>query len=490
MAITVEQKEAIIELYSAYFNRAADASGTNFWMNSFESYLNNPLTSLLTPSKEQFALTQIITDISKATEYQQLYPLTLANSDFITKVYTNLLGRLPDAGGKDFWVKHLDQGTMTKGEAIIRIIEGAKANTEPQGLKDAALIANKTAISVYFVDYLKSNDAKLSASAFSNITADIASVESTKSVLSTALGISFKQIVELYSAYFNRAADADGVTFWEKSFESYRASATDLLSDSLKDQFALTAVSKDISTAAEYQALYPSTLSSTDFITAIYTNLLGRAPDVDGRDFWVNHLDQGTMSSDEAIIRMIEGSKVNSSEEGNADAALIANKTAVSMYFVDPLQSNDIALAKTALSIITEDESTVVTAKAALDSALGVIHLSANNPLPQQGTAGVVDFFIYDIDSSLFIVESSEVVDITLQGFKVGEDKLVFDDVRGKTITTESFKQSASIESGTDTRIIFEKAIVLNNNAVVSEPDVALTLAGVSDFSTVDFLIV
>ncbi|MDQ7090645.1 MAG: DUF4214 domain-containing protein [Methylococcales bacterium] len=490
MAITTEQKETIIELYSAYFNRAADAGGANFWINSFETYMANAPTTLLAPSPELYAFIEVLADISTATEYQQLYPSTLENSDFITKIYTNLLGRLPDAGGKDFWVNNLNEGKMTSGEAIIRIIEGAKANTEPQGLKDAALIANKTAISVYFVDYLKSNDGKLSASAFSNITADIASVESTKSVLNIALGVSFKQIVELYSAYFNRAADAGGVEFWEKSFETYRLSAADSLSDALKDQFALTAVSNDISTAAEYQALYPSALSSNDFITAIYTNLLGRAPDVSGRDFWVNQLDQGGMTKDEAIIRMIEGAKANTEPQGLKDAALIANKTEVSMYFVDPLQSNDVTLAKTALATLTADESTVVVAKAALDSALGMIHLSANNSLPQQGTEGIADFFIYDIDSSLFIVESSEVVDVTLQGFKVGEDKLVFDDVRGKTITTESFRQSASIESATDTRIIFEKAIVLNNNTVVSEPDVALTLAGVSDFSTVDFSIV
>ena len=59
MAITTKQQETIIELYSAYFNRAADADGTEFWSNSFEQYYVNAPTYLTKLSKEQFALLNI-----------------------------------------------------------------------------------------------------------------------------------------------------------------------------------------------------------------------------------------------------------------------------------------------------------------------------------------------------------------------------------------------------------------------------------------------
>lgn len=299
-----------------------------------------------------------------------------------------------------------------------------------------------------------------------------------------------KTIIELYSAYFNRAADADGVTFWENSFEIYFTHAPESFTEEIKEQFALIKVSEDISTATEYTTLYPSTLANFDFITQVYTTLLKREPDSEGRDFWVGHLDNGTMSEDEAIIRMIEGAKSNLTEQGIKDAALIANKTEVASYFVDPLQSNDLELAKTVFANITSSTTTVTAAKAALDLALGVIHISADNAFSQQGTDGVADFFIYQIDSSRFIFESKENADISLQAFTVGEDKLVFDDVKNKTTTTTAFIEQAAINTQANTQIIFEKVIIDNDNALIAEAGVSLTLQGVTDFTAVDFAVV
>ncbi|MCK5871464.1 MAG: DUF4214 domain-containing protein, partial [Methylococcales bacterium] len=192
-----------------------------------------------------------------------------------------------------------------------------------------------------------------------------------------------KTIIELYSAYFNRAPDSDGVKFWSNSFEVYFKDLPETFSEVNKEQFSLLKVSQDISTAKEYTDLYPSSLNHTDFITNIYANLLGRAPDIDGRDFWVKHLDQGTMTSGEAIMRLIEGAQLNTSTQGLLDAQLIANKTAVSIYFVDQLQSNDLELAKTILSNITSDLTTVDDAKVLLDSELGITPAPTPAPTPE-----------------------------------------------------------------------------------------------------------
>jgi hypothetical protein len=196
------------------------------------------------------------------------------------------------------------------------------------------------------------------------------------------------------------------------------------------------------------------------------------------------------MTRDESIIRIIQGAKANDSEQGIIDAAVIANKTAVSSYFIDPLQSNDLALAKTALSNITANVDTVTAAKAALDFSLGVIHISAENAFSQQGTDGVADFFIYEIDSSRFIFESRETADITLQGFNIGEDRLVFDDVINKTTSTAEFSEQALMNVNADTQIIFEQAILDNNDSLIAEAGFSLTLQGVTDFSQVNFAIV
>ncbi len=102
MSITVEQKKTIIELYSAYFNRAADSDGAKFWSNSFEVYFKNAPETFSEVNKEQFALLKVSKDISSAKEYTDLYPSSLNHTDFITNIYTNLLNRAPDIGGRDF----------------------------------------------------------------------------------------------------------------------------------------------------------------------------------------------------------------------------------------------------------------------------------------------------------------------------------------------------------------------------------------------------
>lgn len=184
---TTEQRASIIELYSAYFNRAADADGIAFWENSFGVYLEKSMSSLSDAAKEQFALTKVSEDIATTDEYTVLYPVSLENFDFITAIYNTLLERVPDNKGRNFWVNHLNQGTMSRDEAIVRMIEGAKANTTAQGIIDAALIANKSTVSVYFVDTLQSNNVEIAKTAFDLVTSDLASIDAAKTTLNTAL---------------------------------------------------------------------------------------------------------------------------------------------------------------------------------------------------------------------------------------------------------------------------------------------------------------
>ncbi|MCK5871657.1 MAG: DUF4214 domain-containing protein, partial [Methylococcales bacterium] len=187
MAITIIQKETIIELYSAYFNRAADASGITFWEKSFEIYFRNTSQSLATSAREKITLSFIASDISNSTEYKGLYPATLNNSLYIDKIYKNLLGRDADSGGKEFWINHLNKGTMNLNEAIIHIIEGAKSNTSTQGKLDASFIQNKTAVSIYVVESLKLEDVSAVSSLWNNITSNTASVVTAKTLLDSML---------------------------------------------------------------------------------------------------------------------------------------------------------------------------------------------------------------------------------------------------------------------------------------------------------------
>ncbi|WP_292295025.1 DUF4214 domain-containing protein, partial [Marivita sp.] len=135
--------ETFIELYIAYFNRAPDAVGLSFWGTAFANGV----------TLEQSASFFIDQPETRAT-----YPSDLGNSDFATAVYDNVLGRLPDQEGFDFWVDKLDSGGVSRDQFILAILGGAKADPPgdasqefiDQQLADRQYLSDKTDIGGYF----------------------------------------------------------------------------------------------------------------------------------------------------------------------------------------------------------------------------------------------------------------------------------------------------------------------------------------------------
>jgi len=124
--------ESFIELYIAYFNRAPDALGLNFWGTAFANGM----------SLEEIATRFIDQDETRAT-----YPSTMTNTDFATAVYNNVLGRVPDQDGFNFWVKVLDEGSLGRDQFILSVLGGAK--TQPGADASAAFIAQQLADRTY-----------------------------------------------------------------------------------------------------------------------------------------------------------------------------------------------------------------------------------------------------------------------------------------------------------------------------------------------------
>jgi hypothetical protein len=126
---TSAQSGKILELYSAYFNRAADANGLKFWIGRFSSYFEYFKKGATDSQAEEYAFNEVAKEISKSNEFLTLYPPTQSAEEFVNRIYTNLLGRASDAEGLAFWVGHIHAGTMAKEQAILRMIDGAKYNT-------------------------------------------------------------------------------------------------------------------------------------------------------------------------------------------------------------------------------------------------------------------------------------------------------------------------------------------------------------------------
>jgi hypothetical protein len=100
----------VTRLYFAYFLRIPDYGGLTFWVNSFRSGV--PLSTI----SDNFA---------QSAEFLNRYG-SLNNTDFVTLVYNNVLGRAPDPGGLAFWVGQLNAGTMTRGQVMLGFSESAE----------------------------------------------------------------------------------------------------------------------------------------------------------------------------------------------------------------------------------------------------------------------------------------------------------------------------------------------------------------------------
>ena len=159
-------REQVLELYTAMFNRAADIDGLNYWVGEME---NNG-----------WSINDVANSFAQQTEYNTAYPSSSGNNFFITSIYQNLLGRSPDQGGLDYWVDELDQGSVHPANAVLAIIQGAKANSSTQGQQDAQLIADKTSISDYFANTLGLNDLTQAKSVMSSLSSDSNRVSSAQ----------------------------------------------------------------------------------------------------------------------------------------------------------------------------------------------------------------------------------------------------------------------------------------------------------------------
>jgi len=82
----------------------------------------------------------------------------------------------------------------------------------------------------------------------------------------------------LYEAAFDRKPDASGLGFWIKALDG---------------GVSLQSVAQGFVGSKEFKGLYGEQISQAEFVGAVYNNVLGRAPDQAGADFWITALNNG-----------------------------------------------------------------------------------------------------------------------------------------------------------------------------------------------------
>jgi S-layer protein len=117
----------IVEMYTA-LGRAPDAAGLSTWVAAFEA--GESLTSIadaFLSSPEGVGIYGSGAGIGALD----------ANTAFITTVYQEVLGRLPDTAGQAAWTNALDNGTLTPAEVLVDILQSPEA-----AQRDASPVTN------------------------------------------------------------------------------------------------------------------------------------------------------------------------------------------------------------------------------------------------------------------------------------------------------------------------------------------------------------
>ena len=114
------------------------------------------------------------------------------------------------------------------------------------------------------------------------------------------------QVYRLYKAAFARTPDLAGLGYWVARMDDGTVS--------------LEQTANGFIASAEFQSLYGARSSNGQFVTALYLNVMGRAPDAGGYGYWVNQLASSLQSRAQALVAFSE-----SGENKSATASLSAN---------------------------------------------------------------------------------------------------------------------------------------------------------------------
>ena len=140
-------------------------------------------------------------------------------------------------------------------------------------------------------------------------------------------------VQKIYVGYFGRPADVGGLAFFAGRLSTLKAPAT-MQGISLAyqhDNADIKALVDVFGNSQESADLYPG--DNGVFIDAVYRNLFGREPDLDGKAFWVNALNAGAVTRASAAVDIMSGAQ-------GSDIDVINKKATVSSYFTTSLASD------------------------------------------------------------------------------------------------------------------------------------------------------
>jgi methionine-rich copper-binding protein CopC len=102
-------------IYKAVFDREPDLEGIGFWINRLEGGMD---------------LIELSARFIDSPEFDERYGTNPSNADYLTKLYNNVLGRIPDINGYNWWLDQLDNNPDKTREKVLADFSESVENKE------------------------------------------------------------------------------------------------------------------------------------------------------------------------------------------------------------------------------------------------------------------------------------------------------------------------------------------------------------------------
>jgi Domain of unknown function (DUF4214) len=212
------------------------------------------LAAFSTELQDGATMAQVADSIVTSQEYLQANttPGATANEDqtqFVTALYSDVLGRDPEPGGVAYWVNQINTGAQTVQQVATAFVNSPEAATSP-----TSVLANPT-------------------------------------------------IVTLYGDLLGRFPDSSGLADFTTAFQN---GAT---IEQAVDVFVTSPeyIQANITPGAT------ANQDQTQFVDSLYFNVLGREADPGGEAFWVNELNTGALSVQQVAVDFVSSAEAATS---------------------------------------------------------------------------------------------------------------------------------------------------------------------------------
>ena len=227
--------------------------------------------------------------------------------EFVTNAFKVALNREPDQEGLNYWVNLLVTGQLTIGDFVRSVVDSGEFKSRNLNNSEFVDVIFRLVLErepdsegeKYYLDKLE-HGLTWDYLVVNAVNSPEFSYIATKKNISL-IPISYMNTLDIYEHItlyvdnffrvgLNRRPDEEGLNYWVTSLANHSASTTD---------FTITALSGDEMTHRN--------LTNEELVDVLFRGLLGREPDIEGKNYWVDILNSGKSRKDVAIAATHSG---------------------------------------------------------------------------------------------------------------------------------------------------------------------------------------